>query len=91
MTVKAKFFAYFREVFGGRERDIALGRGASVGEALALLCDTPARRGEIFAGGELKPHLVVMLNGVPIQSLKGTSTPLADGDTLAVFPMMGGG
>jgi MoaD family protein len=91
MTVKAKFFAYFREVFGGRERDIALGRGASVSEALALLCDTPARRGEIFAGGELKPHLVVMLNGVPIQSLKGTSTPLADGDTLAVFPMMGGG
>ena len=91
MTVKAKFFAYFREVFGGRERDIALGQGASVGEALALLCDTPARRGEIFAGGELKPHLVVMLNGVPIQSLKGTSTPLAEGDTLAVFPMMGGG
>jgi MoaD family protein len=91
MTVKAKFFAYFREVFGGREREVALGEGASVAEALAALCDTPARRGEIFAGRELKPHLVIMLNGVPVQSLKGMATPLADGDTLAVFPMMGGG
>ena len=91
MTIKAKFFAYFREVFGGREREVALGEGASVAAALAALCDTPARRGEIFAGGALKPHLVIMLNGVPVQSLQGLSTPLAEGDTLAVFPMMGGG
>lgn len=91
MTIKVKFFAYFREVFGGRDREVALGAGASVGDALALLCDTPARRAEIFAAGGLKPHLVIMLNGVPVQSLKGLSTPLAEGDTLAVFPMMGGG
>lgn len=91
MTIKAKFFAHFRDLFGGREREIAVGEGASVGEALAVLCDTPGRRGEIFSGGELKPHLVVMLNGVPIQSLKGLSTPLAQGDILAIFPIMGGG
>jgi MoaD family protein len=91
MTVKAKFFAYFREHFGGRERDLDVGDGASVGDALALLCDTPPRRGEIFADGELKPHIVVMLNGVPIHSLKGLATRLSPGDTLAIFPMMGGG
>jgi MoaD family protein len=91
MTIKAKFFAYFRDLFGGRERDVAVAPAATVGEALAVLCDTPARRAEIFAGAGLKPHLVVMLNGVPVQSLKGMATPLADGDTLAVFPIMGGG
>jgi MoaD family protein len=91
MTIKAKFFAHFRDLFGGRERDVAVAPGATVGEALAALCDTPARRAEIFAGAGLKPHLVVMLNGVPVQSLKGLATPLAAGDTLAVFPMMGGG
>jgi MoaD family protein len=91
MTIKAKFFAYFRDLFGGRERALALVPGATVGEALALLCDTGARRAEIFAGEGLKPHLVVMLNGVPVQSLKGLATPLAEGDTLAIFPMMGGG
>lgn len=91
MTVKAKFFAYFRDLFGGRERDIAVGEGATVGAALTVLCDTPERRGEIFAGDELKPHLVVMLNGVPVQSIRGLSTPLSSGDTLAIFPIMGGG
>jgi MoaD family protein len=91
MTIKAKFFAYFRDLYGGRERDLTVAPGATVGEALALLCDTPARRAEIFAGGGLKPHLVVMLNGIPVQSLRGLGTPLADGDTLAIFPVMGGG
>ena len=91
MTIKAKFFAYFRDLFGGRERDVAVGEGATVGDALSVLCDTPERRREIFAGGELKPHLVVMVNGVPVQSLQGLSTPLSPGDTLAIFPMMGGG
>ena len=91
MTIKVKFFAYFREAFGGRDRDLVLRAGADVGDALTALGDTEARRAEIFAGAEIKPHLVVMLNGVPVQSLKGLATPLAEGDTLAVFPMMGGG
>lgn len=91
MTIKAKFFAYFRDLFGGRDRDLTIAAAATVGEALAVLCDTPARRAEIFAGAGLKPHLVVMLNGVPVQSLKGMATPLAEGDTLAIFPIMGGG
>lgn len=91
MTVKARFFAHFRGLFGGRERDLAVEAGASVGDALGLLCDTPARRGEVFAGDVLKPHVVVMLNGTPIGSLQGLATPLSPGDTLAVFPLMGGG
>lgn len=91
MTLKVKFFAYFRDVFDGRERDLVVGGTATVGAALEALCDTPARRAEIFAGAGLKPHLVVMLNGVPLRSAQGLSTPLGDGDTLAVFPMMGGG
>jgi len=91
MTVKAKFFAYFRDLFQGRERDVVVGEGGTVGDALALLCDTPERRGEIFAGAELKPHLVVMVNGVHVRSLRGLATPLAPGDTIAVFPILGGG
>jgi len=91
MMVKAKFFAYFRDLFGGRERAIEISVEGTVGEALGALCDTPERLAEIFVCGELKPHLVVMVNGVPVQSLKGLATPLAEGDTIAVFPMMGGG
>ena len=53
MTIKARFFASFRDLFGGRSRDLAVPDGASVGYALAVLCDTPARRRELFAGAGL--------------------------------------
>jgi MoaD family protein len=91
MTVRARFFAYFRDLFGGRERDLSLAPGGTVADALAALCDQPARRRELFAGDALRPHIVVMVNGTPIGSLRDLATPLADGDTLAVFPLMGGG
>ncbi|MBE3111062.1 MAG: MoaD/ThiS family protein [Acidobacteria bacterium] len=89
--VKAKFFAYFRDLFEGRERDVAVSEGATVRDALSLLCDTSERRREVFEGGSLKPHLVVMVNGVHVESLRGLETPLAPGDTIAIFPMLGGG
>ncbi len=91
MTVKAKFFAYFRDLFGGRERDIVLRADGTVADALAALCDTPGRRAELFSEAGLRAHIVVMVNGTPIGSLRDLATPLADGDTLAVFPLMGGG
>jgi len=91
MRIKAKFFAYFRDLFGGREKDVDLGDGRTVRDALDLICDSPGLRGEIFDGPDLKPHLVVMVNGVHIHSLRGLDTELAAGDTLAVFPFLGGG
>ncbi len=91
MRIKANFFAYFKDLFGGRQVGLDLREGATVREALDALCDSPERRAEIFAGAGLKPHLVVMLNGVHIQSLHGLETALAADDTLAVFPFMGGG
>jgi molybdopterin converting factor small subunit len=91
MRIKAKFFAYFRDLFRGREVGLDLRESATVREALDALCDSPERRAEIFAGAELKPHLVVMVNGVHIHSLRGLDTVLAAEDTLAVFPFLGGG
>lgn len=91
MKVQAKFFASFRDLFEGRTRDVEVPGGRTVRDVLDLLCDTPARRAEIFDGDGLKPHLIVMINGIPINSLAGLDSPLADGDTIAVFPMLGGG
>jgi MoaD family protein len=91
MRIKAKFFAYFRDLFGGRDRDVEVDEGRTVRDALEVLSDTAERRAEIFAGADLKPHLVVMLNGVHIQSLRGLETELSAGDTLTVFPFLGGG
>jgi molybdopterin synthase sulfur carrier subunit len=91
MIVKAKLFAYFRDVFSGRERDLDISDGRTVRDALDVLCDSPGRRTEIFTGTDLKPHLVIMVNGIHIQSLQGLETKLRAGDTLAVFPFLGGG
>jgi molybdopterin synthase sulfur carrier subunit len=91
MSVKVKFFAYFRELFAAKEKEMALEAGTTVRDALAALCDSGERHSEIFDGDKLKPHIVVMKNGAGIQSFQGLETPLNDGDVLSVFPLMGGG
>ncbi len=91
MTVRVKFFAYLRDVFEGREREVAVEDSPTVRDVLVAVVDTPARRAEIFAGDGLKAHLVVMVNGIHIHSLQGLETLLRPGDTVAVFPFLGGG
>lgn len=91
MTVKVKLFAYFREIFGARERDVALPEGTAVRNLLEALADSPRRREELFAGERLKPLVIVMRNGISINSLEGLDTSLAEGDTVAVFPFVAGG
>jgi molybdopterin synthase sulfur carrier subunit len=91
MTVRVKFFAYFRELFGGKDLALPLPPGATVAAALDLLCDTAARRAELFDGARLKPHIVLMINGAGLVPAAGLAASLADGDVLSVFPMMGGG
>jgi MoaD family protein len=91
MAVKVRFFAYFRELFGCREIDVPAADAPTVGALLQLIGDTPKRRVELVAEGTLKPHLIIMINGVPLPSTMPLSAPLKDGDVVAVFPLLGGG
>ena len=91
MTIKVKFFAYFREIFNAREKSMKFPEGAVIRSLLEALADTPRRREELFAGAALKPLVIVMKNGTSISSLQGLETSLAEGDTVAVFPFVAGG
>jgi molybdopterin synthase sulfur carrier subunit len=91
MTIKVKLFAYFREIFEAREKDLVLPEGAAVRSLLEALADSPRRREELFAGEALKPLVIVMKNGTSISSLQGLETSLAEGDAVAVFPFVAGG
>ncbi len=91
MAVTVKFFAYFREVFGGRELDVPAAEAATLGALLDRLGDTPQRRAELLAGTGLKPHLVVMVNGAPLPADRPLEIALKDGDVVAIFPLLGGG
>ncbi|MBN1939377.1 MAG: MoaD/ThiS family protein [Candidatus Aminicenantes bacterium] len=97
ISVRVRFFAYFRKVFEGKERTLDLDAGTKAGELLALLGDTPERRAELFESGGavsppvLKAKLIVMINGVDLASRGGAAAELREGDTVAIFPLMGGG
>lgn len=91
MKVTVKFFAYLRDIFRGREEKIELQSASSIEDLLNLLCDSPARREQIFDGPELKPQMVVLKNGNHVKHLKGLATTLEDGDTIVLIPPVGGG
>lgn len=91
MKVTVKFFAYLRDIFRGREEVIELKDGSSIGDLLNLLCDSPARREQIFDGGDLKPQMMVLKNGNHVTHLSGLNTTLGDGDTIVLIPPVGGG
>jgi MoaD family protein len=92
MKIKIKFLANFRGLFGGREKEANLPEGTQLRELLRILCDSPEREKQVFVSEkELNPHTVIMKNGIPVQSLGGLDTPLAEGDVIAIFPYLGGG
>ena len=91
MSMTVRFFAYFRDVFGGKDVRVAAGDAATVGALLDRLGDTPKRRAELFVGTALKHHLVIMINGTPVPPDHPLAAPLKDGDVVAIFPLLGGG
>lgn len=93
MTIK--FFAYLREprYAGCKELTCpAPGTVAQLGELLSQKYG-PAFRGEFFSpdGTELGERVIVMVNGRRIEFLRGLDTPLAEGDTVQIFPVVAGG
>ena len=89
MKIKVKFFASFRELF--QEGEVELPNGSTMRDLLNFLCDSSKRREGIFDGNELKPYLSILKNGQHIFHLNGLETKLDDGDTVAMFPPVGGG
>ena len=71
MKIKVKFFATFRELFDGKEKEIELGSGANIEDLLNLLCDSYHCHKEIFVSGKIKPYIKILKNGRHIQFLDG--------------------
>jgi molybdopterin synthase sulfur carrier subunit len=91
IAVMVKFFATYKRLFGPGEREVFLAPGATALDLLHVLCDTIERRAEVFDGDDVRSHIVVMVNGTSLPAVTGTTTALAEGDHVSIFPLLGGG
>lgn len=90
MKVECRFFATFREAVGERTIERTYDEGTRVGDVLhALEAEFPDLA--LFEDGTLREYLSIMKNGRDVVHLEGLDTPLADGDTVSVFPPVAGG
>jgi molybdopterin converting factor small subunit len=76
----------------GEQKTVAA-HGRTVGEVLDdLMHRYPELRSRLReAGGALRTHTLFFLNSEDIRAHAGESTPVADGDVLAIVPVAEGG
>jgi molybdopterin synthase sulfur carrier subunit len=81
-----KLFANLRKLAGFKETktDAQILRTALTG----LVEQTPGLQGFILEGGQLRPHIIITINGQLISDL---DTQLAPEDMIAIFPPITGG
>ncbi len=90
MEVEMRFFANFRDAVGQKTLVWEF-EGATVGDLLGdLAAEYPEM--DLFEDDDsLRDFLTIMRDGKDIAHQEGLDTPLADGDTLSVFPPVAGG
>lgn len=81
-----KLYANLRRLAGVKEISVC---GANLGQVVFALCDqVPLLEAALLESGQLRPHLIVTLNGVNIHEL---DTPITEQDQIAIFPPLAGG
>lgn len=93
IRVKVEFFTTLRDITGKREETVRLPPKAIVGELLDSLSRRygPKFVEYVFEKGELRPNLIVMVDGKSVASMNGLKTPLKSGNTVSILPAFGGG
>jgi molybdopterin synthase sulfur carrier subunit len=93
-SVKVRVFGTLRLVMGSiKETEIRVAGKTTAREVLdQLVTAYPGLREKVFRQGEeLQGGVGLYVNGRSIRFLDGLSTPVTEGDELALFPPVGGG
>jgi sulfur-carrier protein len=91
MKVKLKLFANFREAVRQKEVEVA-SDGKTVSEAVrSLVKQHPQLEPMVYQDGRLKQYVNVLLKGQTVKSDLVASTPVKEGDEIALFPPVSGG
>jgi molybdopterin synthase sulfur carrier subunit len=95
--MRIRAYATLRDLLGASKFDMPLDAAfaapVTVGQVLQRLVEAhPALAAKLWADdGHLTGYITVLLNGRSVEYLHGMETPLADDDTLSLFPPVGGG
>jgi len=94
MKVQVKFFTTLREVTGKKEEEVESSSTITVKELLTQLSKKYGREFRDYVyddKGEVRTYIQVLINGRDIDVFQGLETKLKEGDTVAIFPPVGGG
>jgi molybdopterin synthase sulfur carrier subunit len=81
-----KLFANLRKVVGTKEVSIT---GASVGAVVSELVKRyPALAANLLENGQIRPHVIITINGNPITD---GNVAVTEQDQIAIFPPIAGG
>ena len=93
ITITVQGYLTFKDLVG--KHQVSLPEGSSLRDALAFLrkdLGGPFGEEAYNDAGELREHIIVLLNGVHCRHLPdGLGTLLKDGDQVAIFPPLAGG
>ena len=91
--MKVKVYATLRPIIGGADVPTTVQPGQPVRDLVdEMAARWPDLRAEMLdADGNLQRRIQIMVNGRNIQFLDGLDTTLRAGDSVAIFPPVGGG
>jgi len=94
MKVQVKFFTTLREITGKKEEEIESSSTITIKELLTRLSKKYSREFVDYLydeKGDIRTHIQILINGRDIDVFQGLETKLKEGDTIAIFPPVGGG
>ena len=95
MQVKVHYISLVKTYTNKSQEDITLNENAPLAQLLDQIAQTYGKQftQEVYDPNkkEMKTTFVAMINGVLMDQLKGTNTPLKDGDTIILMSLMTGG
>jgi molybdopterin synthase sulfur carrier subunit len=94
MKARVKFFTTLREITGKKEEEV---ESAGIINVKELLTQLSKKYGIKFTDyiydekGNVRTYIQILINGRGIEIFQGLETKLKEGDTVAIFPPVGGG